>query len=93
MFELVVDTGTSEVEADSSVPEQEAGIRKSEAEADTCVSQTEADRRIPSEVVDSRLLGVGASSVPRQHSIDVARRRCMQPAASGHSSMASPVTP
>jgi hypothetical protein len=89
----VVDTGTSEVEADSSVPEQEAGIRKSEAEADTCVSQVEADRRIPSEVVDSRLLGVGASSVPRQHSIDVARRRCMQPAASGHSSTTSLVTP
>ena len=89
----MVDTGTSEGEADSSVPEQEAGIRKSEAEADTRVFQVEAGRRIPSEVVDSRLLGVGASSVPRQYSIDVGRRRCMQPAASGHSSMTSLVTP
>ena len=90
---MEVGTRTSELEADTSTSGQEACIRMSELGADTRASQVEADRRIPSEVVDSRLLGVGASSVPRQHSIDVARRRCMQPAASGHSSMTSLVTP
>ena len=59
MSERVVDTCTSEGEADSSVPEQAAGIRKSEVGADTRVSQVEAGRCILAEVVDSRLRGVG----------------------------------
>jgi hypothetical protein len=89
MFERAVDTCTSEEEADSSVPGQEAGIRKSELEADTCVSHVEADTCILSRAVGSRLRGVGASSVPRQHSIAVEHRQCMQPAASEHSSTTS----
>ena len=80
MSERVADTCTSEGEVDSSIPEQEAGIRKSEMGADTRVSQEEAGRCIPSEVVDSRFQGVGGSSVARRRSIAVAHRLCMQSA-------------
>ena len=87
MSELVVDTGTSEVEADSSVPGQEAGIRMSELGADRRASQVEACRCIPAEVADSRFRAVGALDVARPCSIAVARRLCMEPAVSEHSSM------
>jgi hypothetical protein len=63
----------------------------SEVGADRRVSQVEADRCIPAEVADSRLRAVGALNVARRCSIAVARRRCMQPAVSGYSSVTSPV--
>jgi hypothetical protein len=81
-FELVADTSTSG---------QEAGVRVSELGADRRASQVEACRCISAEVADSRFRAVGGLDAARSCSIAVARRRCMQPAVSGYSSMTSPV--
>ena len=77
MFELVADTSTSG---------QEAGIRMSELGADRCASQVEACKCIPAEVADSRFRAVGGLDAARPCSIAVARRLCMEPAVSEHSS-------
>jgi hypothetical protein len=88
-----VEAGTrmSELEAGTSTSGEEADIRTSELGADTRVSQVEAGTCIPSAVADSRLRAVEALDVARPYSIAAARRRCMQPAVSGYSSMTSPV--
>ena len=86
---MEVGTRTSELVADTSTSGQEAGIRMSELGADRRASQVEACRCIPVEVADSRFRAVEGLDVARPCSIAVARRRCMQPAVSGYSSMTS----
>ena len=88
---MEVGTRTSELVADTSTSGQEAGIRMSELGADRRASQVEACRCIPAEVADNRRRAVEGLDVARPCSIAVARRRCMQPAVSGYSSMTSPV--
>jgi len=87
--ELEAGTRTSEVEADTSTSGEEAGIRMSELGADTCASQVEACRCIPSLVADSRFRAVEGLDAAQPCSIAVARRRCIQPAVWGYSSMTS----
>ena len=82
MFELVADTSTSG---------REAGMCMSEFGAGRRASQVEACRCIPVEVADNRCRAVEGLDVARPCSIAVARRRCMEPAVSGYSSMTSPV--
>ena len=86
-----VELGTrrSELEADTSTSEQEADMCMSEVRADRRASRMEAGRCIPAEVADSRFRAVGGLDAARPCSIAVARRRCMQPAVSGYSSMTS----
>ena len=57
--------------------------------ADRRTSWQEVDRSSTEAEADSRLRAVGALGVARRCSIAAARRRCMQPAVWGHSSMTS----
>lgn len=90
-FEPEAGTRMSELEAGTSTSGEEAGIRMPEAGADIRASQVEAGRCIPAEVADSRFRAVGGLDAARPCSIAGARRRCMEPAVSGHSSMTSRV--
>ena len=91
MSELVADTSTSGQEAGIRMPEVGDCMSRSGVGAGTRASQVEADRCIPAEVADSRFRAVGGLDIAGPCSIAVARRRCMQPAVSGYSSMTSPV--